>query len=168
MEQAPDTRGKGMRTVELPRYRTYFWQPIDWAAAITAGIGALVVFLVTLAPGVTLEDAGELATAAHSFGVPHPPGYPVWTLAAWIWVHIFPFGNIAWRTNVLSALCSAAAVGMVALLVSRSGRVMAGRLISREESLEQRLPGNAAAVGAVVAGWLLAFGPAFWSQAVIT
>ena len=121
MEHAPETRGEGMRNVEPSRYRmqfwqSQFWQPMDWAAAVTAGIGALVVFLVTLAPGVTLEDAGELATAAHSFGVPHPPGYPVWTLVAWVWIHIFPFGNIAWRTNVLSALCSATAVGMVSLL----------------------------------------------------
>jgi len=140
---------------------------LDWLSAGTTALGAFLVYLLTLAPGVTLEDSGELVTAAWTFGVPHPPGYPVWTLATWIWTHLFLVGNVAWRVNLLSAVCGAVAAGLVALLVSRSGRVLAVKLISHEESFQHQLPLRAAAIGGVVAGWMLAFSPTMWSQAVI-
>lgn len=165
MRMAPHPRGEW--EVEDGRGPKSFWHALDWWSAGTTTLAALVVYLVTLAPGVTLEDSGELVTAAWGFGVPHPPGYPVWTLVAWIWVHIFPVGNIAWRANLLSAVFAAMAVGLTALLVSRSGRVLAAKLISHEESFQQRLPLRAAALGGLAAGLLLAFSPAFWSQAVI-
>src|SRR5574341_1179911 len=56
---------------------------IDW---FTFGVTALLVFLGywwTLAPDLTLEDSGELAVASLYAGVPHPPGYPVWTIFTW-------------------------------------------------------------------------------------
>ena len=53
---------------------------VDW---LTFGITTLLVFLGyywTLAPDLTLEDSGELAVGSFYAGVPHPPGYPVWTI----------------------------------------------------------------------------------------
>ena len=38
--------------------------------------------IATLAPEVTLQDSGELVTGAFTFGVPHPPGYPLHAMAA--------------------------------------------------------------------------------------
>ena len=49
------------------------------AAAIVFGV-TLLVYVLTLSPSVTLEDSGELITGAAEFGVPHPPGYPLWTM----------------------------------------------------------------------------------------
>jgi tetratricopeptide (TPR) repeat protein len=154
---------------ELPDGRAprSFWQAWDWWAAVATALGVLVVYLVTLAPSVTLEDSGELVTAAWSFGVPHAPGYPVWTLVGWLWTHLFPIGNVAWRLNLLSALCGALAAGLMALLVARSGRVFTAKLIAKEESFQHRLPTRASAVGGIVAGCLLAFSPTMWSQAVV-
>ena len=165
MSLSPLTTGDWV--VEEGRAPKRFWHALDWWAAGATAFSSFVAYLVTLAPSVTLEDSGELVTAAHGFGVPHPPGYPVWTLVTWVWIHFFPIGNIAWRANLLSAIFAALAAGLVALLVSRSGRVMAVKLISREESIQQRLPLCAAAMGGAVAGWMLAFSPAMWSQAVI-
>ena len=164
MKMAPLIRGEW----EVDDGRAlHFWHALDWWSAGATAVAALVTYMVTLAPSVTLEDSGELVTAAWGFGVPHPPGYPGWTLAAWVWSHIIPFGNIAWRVNSLSAVFGAATAGLVALLVSRSGRMLAGRLLSREESYQHGLPLRTAALGGLAAGLLLAFSPAFWSQAVI-
>ena len=56
------------------------FRPMDWLAV---GITFAVVFtfyLLTLAPELTLEDSGELVTGAFYAGIPHPPGYPVWSI----------------------------------------------------------------------------------------
>ena len=52
-----------------------------YLALLTAGI-AQVVYLITLAPTVTSEDSGELIAAAYTWGVAHPPGYPLWCIIA--------------------------------------------------------------------------------------
>ncbi|MCB9854684.1 MAG: DUF2723 domain-containing protein [Phycisphaerales bacterium] len=110
------------------------------------GLIALVVFVFTLAPTVTGEDAGELITAAYYFGVPHPPGYPLWTILCGIWVNLFPIGNVAWRANLFSAICMAACV-----------QVMAGALMRMGF---RRWPAGLAAT-------LMGLGATVWSQSVI-
>ena len=77
--------------------------------AVGVGVVALALFVSTLAPTVTAEDSGELIAAAWHFGIPHPPGYPLWTLLCGLFMHLVPFGEIAWRANLFSAVCSAAA-----------------------------------------------------------
>lgn len=83
--------------------------PYRWAT-VTA-LAVLFVYLLTLAPTVTFWDAGELIAAAHGLGIPHPPGTPVYVLLAHVWGLAFPFGDYAWRLNLLSALCGAIAAG---------------------------------------------------------
>ena len=61
-----------------------FFRRIDWVAFWGATIIAFLVYFFTLGPSVGLEDSGELATAADHLGVPHPPGYPFWSLCSWI------------------------------------------------------------------------------------
>lgn len=81
----------------------------------------LAVYLCTLAPTVTGEDSGELITAAYFFGVPHPPGYPLWTMLCGAWTHVVPLGSIAWRANLFSAVCMAGAVVLLSLTLRRMG-----------------------------------------------
>lgn len=73
----------------------------------------LCVYLTTLAPTVTGEDSGELVTAAYHFGVCHPPGYPLWTMLCGLWINLVPFGCVAWRANLFSALAMAIAVAIL-------------------------------------------------------
>ena len=40
--------------------------------------------------------AGELITGSMYAGIPHPPGYPVWTIYSWLWTVLVPWGNPAW------------------------------------------------------------------------
>ncbi len=98
-----------------------FFQRTDWLSFGLTTVVVLVVYLCTLAPEVTLENSGMLTTSAAYVGVPHPPGYPVWTVYSWLFVHALPFFNIAWRVAVGSAVAAALACGLVALMVLRSG-----------------------------------------------
>ena len=70
-----------------------FFRRVDWAAALAATLISLGVYLYTLAPDVTLEDSGELAVGSMYAGVPHPPGYPMWTIYSWVFTKILPFSN---------------------------------------------------------------------------
>jgi hypothetical protein len=65
----------------------------------------LLVYLTTLSPTISGGDTGELVTVAHELGVAHPPGYPLYTLIGHALTHL-PFGTIAWRVNLASALCA--------------------------------------------------------------
>jgi len=67
----------------------------------------LAGYLLTLAPSVTFWDAGELIAAAHNLGIPHPPGTPLFVLLGHVWAELFPVGEFAWRTNLMSATFSA-------------------------------------------------------------
>ncbi|HOM59643.1 MAG TPA: DUF2723 domain-containing protein, partial [Kiritimatiellia bacterium] len=66
-----------------------FFRRIDWTAFWTATIISFLVYFFTLGPSVTLEDSGELAVAGDHLGVPHPPGYPIWTMCAYLFARVF-------------------------------------------------------------------------------
>ena len=81
---------------------------------------ALALYTATLAPGVGAGDSGELLLAARSLGVPHPPGYPLWTLLA-RGLAALPWGDAAGRVNALSALLAALGAGLFHVLARRAG-----------------------------------------------
>ncbi len=145
-----------------------FFSVGDRIAFAAASIVAFAGYWYTLAPSVTLEDSGGFLTAAHNLGVPHPPGYPVWTILAWIWQWIIPFGSIAWRVNLMSAFFGALAVGLAALLISKSGQVMASRCGFLQVLADEPALRRIILASSVSASLILAFSPVMWSQAVIT
>jgi hypothetical protein len=69
---------------------------------------------------VTLWDAGEFITAAHTLGIPHPPGTPLFVMLGHVWGSIVAIGGYAWRLNLMSAVCSAAAAGFLFLVAHRT------------------------------------------------
>jgi tetratricopeptide (TPR) repeat protein len=138
----------------------------DW---ITFALTTLIVFIgyfYTLAPDMTLEDSGELAVASYYAGVPHPPGYPVWTIYTWVFTWLFPFSNIAWRVGLSSAVAGAFSCGLVALLVSRgSSMLMQG--IGTLKDVDSKYEHWINLVAGFAAGMLLGYNGFMWSQAVI-
>lgn len=82
------------------------------------GIVSFFLFLFFQAQGIYGGDSGDLVTAAVSFGVPHPPGYPLYTLLGWV-VSRFPWSSPAWRVGLLSSIPHAITVVMVYALVVR-------------------------------------------------
>ncbi len=99
------------------------------AEALFAAAAAGVLYAGTLAPGVGAGDRGELLLAAESLGVPHPPGYPLWTLLARLAAAV-PFGTLAGRVNALSALLAAAAAGLLYVTARRFGATRFGATVA--------------------------------------
>jgi len=97
------------------------FQLVDWSSFGLATVLTLILYLWTLAPEVGLEMSGLLSTAATYGGVAHPPGFPLWTLYAWLFATLLPFSNIAWRVSVSSAVAGSLSCGVVALIVWRNG-----------------------------------------------
>jgi hypothetical protein len=130
--------------------RLYQWaRRLDNAGrlqASLAGLVAFIVYLATLTPSISWGDSPELTAAAYQLGIPHPTGYPVYMLLGHAAMLIVPWGDPAFRLNLLSAVFSAAAVGV-------------------GFRLSQRL--TDCLVAAWVAALTLTFAPLFWSQAII-
>lgn len=57
---------------------------VELAVAVAVASIAFLVYAVTVAPGITWEnlggDEGDLLTAAFTWGIPHPSGYPTYLL----------------------------------------------------------------------------------------
>jgi tetratricopeptide (TPR) repeat protein len=139
----------------------------DWLAAAITFVVSLAGYFLTLAPSVTFERSAEWITAAHTLGVPQAPGFPLWTMLAWLWSLAVPVGNVAWRLNLFSAVCGAAACGLVTLVVSRSGREMLQGMDVWETMVAARVQFGFVMAGAVTGGLLLAFGTVMWTQSVV-
>jgi len=92
----------------------------DWLSFGVTATTALAIYLVTLVPEVAFGFSGIFSTASMYGGVPHPPGYPLWTIWAWVFTKL-SISNIAWRTALATATAGAAACGVIALMVSRGG-----------------------------------------------
>ncbi|HXF64425.1 MAG TPA: DUF2723 domain-containing protein [Caldilineaceae bacterium] len=139
--------------------------PLAWAkqraalAALILPAGlALLLYTTTAAPGLTWAhygaDGGDLLAAASVNGVPHPTGYPLYTLLLQGWLFlggVFTTAAPARLGNLLSALCAAVSVG---LTVAAAGRLLAPR------------PDRW--LWAAAGGLAWAVTPLLWSQAVIT
>ncbi|MCS7337838.1 MAG: tetratricopeptide repeat protein [Verrucomicrobiae bacterium] len=141
------------------------FRPTDWATFAITTVLVWIGYYLTLAPDLTLEDSGELATASFYAGIPHPPGYPVWTIYTWFWT-LLPWGNVAWRVGLGCATAGALACGLLALLVSRGSSMLMEGL----EDLKNMRGGweNAICMAAgFVSGMLLGFNGYMWSQSVI-
>jgi hypothetical protein len=95
-----------------------------WAAVVVPPlvVAALVVLAVApgLAPDVAYWDTGEFQTVLPVLGTAHPTGYPTYVLLGFV-VNLLltPFGEPAFRMNILSLLCVAVAAGVTVRLTAR-------------------------------------------------
>lgn len=115
---------------------------VNKTSAVLIFLAAFGVYLWTLHPTISpYRDSGDLIVASYTVGVAHPPGYPLYALSGKIFSEMIPWGNVAYRLNIMSAVFGAAAAAFAALAV-----------------LELAGPNLWAALAAL----LLAFSPAFW------
>src|SRR5262245_57692195 len=120
--EALSASSKGLPPTPPPKVPALF-RPIDWLAFLVTFGFVWIGYLLTLAPALTLEDSGELATGSYYAGIPHPPGYPVWTIYTWLW-SLLPISNVAWRVGFGTATAGALAAGLLGLLVSRGSSLL--------------------------------------------
>lgn len=125
------------------------------ALSVAIGFGvaltALALYVGTLAPTVLyydprgIYDSVTFQVYAYALDIPHPTGYPTYVMLAHLFTYL-PFGNVAYRVNLASAVFGAAAIALVFMACLR----ITGR--------------RWASAGATL---LFAVSEAFWSQAVI-
>src|SRR5258707_85507 len=107
------------KPVSVPATSAPLFRRIDWLTLLITFAAVWIGYYLTLAPEQTLEDSGELATGSFYAGIPHPPGYPVWSIYTWLWTVILPIKNIAWRVALGPATSGAAAPRLLPRLASR-------------------------------------------------
>jgi 4-amino-4-deoxy-L-arabinose transferase-like glycosyltransferase len=112
--------------------------------ATVAGLAFLLYFL-TAARDIVVGDTPELITAAVTLGVPHPPGYPLFTMLGHLF-SLLPFDSVPFRVNLLAVTCDALAVAVIFLTALRLSR-------SRP--------------AAVIAALILAVIPTFWRWSLV-
>jgi hypothetical protein len=90
------------------------------AAPAAVAVIALLIYLRGVMPGVAFDDWGEMQVVPHVLGIPHPTGYPTYVLTAWLF-ELLPIGSVAFRANLLSAVCVALALGFLTAILQRLG-----------------------------------------------
>jgi hypothetical protein len=116
----------------------------DWVIAAGLGAACLALYIATLCPTVFWYDSAEYTAAAYTLGIPHPPGYPLYTIIGWLITRL-PV-DPAYAMNLMSAVFGAVAVTLAFIVQRELG---------------------ARAVAAVVGAGTLGLGRLFWSQCVI-
>ena len=124
-----------------------------YLAAACAAAGVFLLYVLTLAPAPTWWDTSEYIATAHTLGLPHPPGNPLFVAVGRTWsVLLSPLGlPPAVRINLLAAATSSGAAFFFFLIVHRT--LMQLRGASRE-----------AVVGAATAVVVSATAFTVWSQ----
>ncbi|MDP3909615.1 MAG: DUF2723 domain-containing protein [Gemmatimonadales bacterium] len=122
------------------------------AACVT--VGALLLYIVTLAPTTQFWDTSEYIAAAYTLGIPHPPGNPLFVLVAHVWGLLPLAANYAQRINLFAAATSAVSAGCWFLIGERWLRTFVAPVWPR------RL---AALAGALVAATAFTV----WNQSVV-
>lgn len=117
----------------------------DWLQAGLVALALFALYAATASGTVAMEDDGLFILSSYFLGIEHPPGYPLFTLIGHLFTYL-PFGSVAYRVHLASALFGAL-TGGAAWLCARS--LIAGRL------------------PAYLAAFALGMSPVFWSQAVI-
>jgi hypothetical protein len=100
--------------------------------ALLAGGAVFALYLLTLSRTTALWDASEYIAAAYTFGLPHPPGNPLFVILGRVFAVLPIAPNVAMRINVLAALSSAVAAAVWYLVARRvADRSGLGRATSR-------------------------------------
>src|SRR5438128_10776775 len=122
--------------------------------AACVSVGALILYILTLAPTTQFWDTSEYIAAAYTLGIPHPPGNPLFTLIAHAWGLIPWAAGYAERINLFAAATSAVSAGCWFLVGERWLRSIVPALWPR------RL---AALAGAIVSATAFTV----WNQSVV-
>jgi hypothetical protein len=135
---------------------------LDLLIALLLGGGAFGLYRLTLAPTVLAGDGGEFQFVPYLLGVAHPTGYPLYCLLGYVWSHLLPAGDVAFRMNLFSAFWAALAVGLLYPMArmflrhvfpSQTPTAAGGEVIHR--------------LLAILAAITFAVTPTLWSQVVI-
>ena len=120
---------------------------------------SLIVYLMTIAPTVSLWDCGEFITCSYILGIPHPPGAPFFLLIGRLFTLLPLATDIGLRVNIISSLSSAITVMLTYLIIVRFIKQWRGEPKNSNDMLVLVASGF---VGALA----FAFTDTFWFNAV--
>jgi hypothetical protein len=92
--------------MSIPQPKAETWERLLNYLPLGLFLLSFFVLLRTLCPTVYSLDSAELATGAAVLGIVHTPGYPLYLLLAHSFTYL-PFGDVAFRVNLFSAVCLA-------------------------------------------------------------
>lgn len=116
-------------------------------------LASFVLYALTASHTIFTNDNPEFTAAAALAGIPHPSGYPLYVIIAWLFAKL-PLGSLPYRVNLLSALCASASLVAVYFILQKAIRAL---------DPEHRFPN---AVAAALTLPLAATG-LFWYQAIV-
>jgi hypothetical protein len=95
---------------------------------VGSALSFFALYVTRLCPTLSLRgDSAELVSAAALWGVPHPPGYPLFTLIGHAFAAI-AVNTVPWRVHLTSAIFHACAIGVVCLATFTLTRSITGAL----------------------------------------
>ncbi len=127
---------------------------------ILSFILAFVVYTMTVQPTVPFWDCGEFSASAVWQQVPHPPGAPLFLMIGKLFHVLIPFGEQAWRINMVSVVASALTVWLIYLIT-----VMVIKNF-RKDKIESIADALAVYGSAFIGAAALTFSDTFWFNAV--
>mgnify|MGYP001606166242 FL=1 len=77
---------------------------INWWGYILILVIIGGVYLYSQVKSIYGGDAGDLVSAIITLGIPHPPGYPLYTILGINAVKIFQYSTMAWRVGLVSSI----------------------------------------------------------------
>ncbi len=112
------------------------------------------LYAATTARDVLPADSGEFQLTAATWGIAHPPGYPLYTVASALWMRLVPIGAAVFRVNLFSAALAATTLVLIAIAV-------------RTWATAWGFTSRAAQAGGLAAALLFGSASTFWAQATI-
>jgi hypothetical protein len=126
----------------MPRFSRDTWKKL--IVPVLVFVLPLALYLRTLAPTVGQHDTFEFQVLSYELGIAHPTGYPLYIMLGKLFT-LLPFGDVAYRVNLSSALFASLTVLVLYLTINH---------LTADRS------------SSALAALCFAFSYAFWSQAV--
>ncbi|NIO02171.1 MAG: DUF2723 domain-containing protein [Candidatus Latescibacteria bacterium] len=134
--------------------KTYFY-----VGAALSFVVSLIFYLRTMAVSASFWDSGEFIAAAHTLGVPHSPGTPLYVLVGRVFTLLPLPLSVAQKVNLLSVVCGALGVLFLYILVVKFLDHISGKIGSKTDSLIKVVAG-------LTGAFFIAFSSTYWINAI--
>ncbi|GEM_PF-1601324 len=141
------------RIIELSRQSPIM---LDLIVSLLLFLSTFIVYLKHLAPSIFTGDSADATIASYVLGIPHPPGFPVYTWFGHIFTFI-PVGDIAYRVNFMSAFFGALVIPIVYMIIRSLAPQSQGSFVDAIASRS----------GSIIGSMSFAFSIYYWAQAEI-
>lgn len=119
--------------------------PVNYFSPYILGAILFLIYLATTPRSVTFEDSGLFISAIQTWGLPQPPGYPLYIFLGQIF-NLIPFLGLAFKVHLISIFSSL------------------GALLFLQQCL---LKLNFSQITAFLTVLIIGLGETFWSQSIV-